>query len=150
MTLTHQACIAIVIEGGGVQSIVIQGHPKEMKPPHFVVVDYDIKDANPDELIRFALGGDTAEACCSHRIPDVFEEFPSGKALNPTEVRLAIDNQQFRQDACTQVRDLIAAIKRTDRESKDMPLHGTDYENLRRVVLDMAEILLANLTGRSS
>lgn len=149
MTVSNSACIAIVIEGGSVQSIVLQGYPKEFSPPHFVVVDYDTKDASSENLIRFAIDGKTVEAICGHRIPEVYEEFTSGKALSPNDIRSAIDREQFQQQTAMQVRGLIAAVQQVDRDLGRMYSRTHDYENLRRIVLNKAEDWLALLTDRS-
>jgi hypothetical protein len=81
--------LAVVIDGGLVQSVIVQDWPASLPLPRIAVVDYDVEGAEADEVTRFSLAGETLEALCHSETPVVYE--PSTKALSPRALLAALD-----------------------------------------------------------
>lgn len=79
--------IAIVLEGGLVQSVIVEDWPLPISLPRVVVVDYDIGDADEDDLTSFFIGDTPVQALCHSQAPDVYETFKV--ALSPHAVLAA-------------------------------------------------------------
>jgi hypothetical protein len=95
--MSHPPCLAIVIEGGLVQRILLQDWPAQMPSPRIVVVDYDIDGADEDALSHFSIG-DTPEAALCHReIPERCEDCQA--ALSPRELWTMLDPPDRRAGA---------------------------------------------------
>ena len=71
--MSRNPAMAVVIEGGLVQTIIVQAWPAEIALPRIVIVDYDIEGASDDEITRFSIGSDPAEAFCRGEVPQVYE-----------------------------------------------------------------------------
>ena len=80
--------LAVVLEGGLVQSIVVQDWPLYSALPLFVIVDYDTEDAAADEITRLAIGATEDEAVCRAETPTRYESLPN--ALSPKAVLTAL------------------------------------------------------------
>jgi hypothetical protein len=74
-------CLAVVLEGGLVQSVLSQEWPTYLPPPRVVVVDYDIDGANEDDLTHFSIGRNPMVALCHTRTPERCEDCKA--ALSP-------------------------------------------------------------------
>ena len=85
------ACIAIVIEGGLVQTTLIERWPDQLPLPRIVVVDYDKDGADETELTEFAIGNEVVEALCHVEVPSVYESFDQ-PALSPCTVLAALED----------------------------------------------------------
>lgn len=81
--------IAIVLEGGVVQTTLIEGWPSHLSRPHIVVVDYDTEGMPENELTSFGIGNDVLTACCHVQTPDAYETFDT-PALSPRAVFAAL------------------------------------------------------------
>ena len=89
--MSHIPCIAVVIEGGVVQTILIEGWPDQFRLPRIVVVDYDKEGADESELTAFAIGNEIVEALCHVEVPSVYESFDK-PALSPCMVLAALED----------------------------------------------------------
>ena len=89
--MSHIPCIAVVIEGGVVQTILIEGWPDQFRLPRIVVVDYDKEGADESELTAFAIGNEIVEALCHVEVPSVYESFDT-PALSPCMVLAALED----------------------------------------------------------
>lgn len=146
--MSRNPAMAVVIEGGLVQTIIIQAWPAEIPLPRIVIVDYDIEGASDDEITRFSIGGDPAEAFCRGEVPQVYEALAD--ALSPKVLLTALGDE-----ADDDVRDSPLAIARTLRErivELDAQLSrpkrepsGDDYRRLyeltRRGLIDLLTAL---------
>lgn len=54
--------IAVVLGGGLVQAIIVQDWSGAIPLPRIAIVDYDTEGADDDEITRFSIGDDPAEA----------------------------------------------------------------------------------------
>ena len=142
--MSRNPAMAVVIEGGLVQTIIVQAWPAEIPLPRIVIVDYDIEGASEDEITRFSIGSDPAEAFCRGEVPQVYEALAD--ALSPKVVLAALGD-----GVDNDVRDSPLAIARTLRESVvelDAQLSrptGDDYRRLyeltRRGLIDLLTAL---------
>ena len=83
-------CIAVVIEGGVVQTILIERWPDQFPLPRVVVVDYDKEGADESELTSFAVGNEIEEALCHVKVPTVYES-ADRPVLSPCVVLVALE-----------------------------------------------------------
>ena len=142
--MSRNPAMAVVIEGGLVQTIIIQAWPAEIPLPRIVIVDYDIEGTSDDEITRFSIGSDPAEAFCRGEVPQVYEALAD--ALSPKVVLAALGDVLDGD-----VRDSPLAIARTLRErivELDAQLSrptGDDYRRLyeltRRGLIDLLTAL---------
>lgn len=84
-------CIAIVIEGGLVQTTLIERWPDQLPLPRIVVVDYDKDGADETELTEFDIGNEVVEALCHVEVPSVYESFDQ-PALSPCMVLAVLED----------------------------------------------------------
>ena len=63
--------IAVVIEGGLIQTVITEHWPSQLPQPRIVVVDYD-KEGSDDELTQFSIGDEIMEALCHIEVPSSF------------------------------------------------------------------------------
>lgn len=87
--MSRTPSFAVVLEGGLIQSVVVQDWPVHLPLPPFALVDYDTESADDDEIVRFNIGSTTAEALCRSDTTTVFESLPD--ALSPRVVLAALD-----------------------------------------------------------
>ncbi len=83
-------CIAVVIEGGVVQTLLIERWPDQFPLPRVVVVDYDKEGVDESELTAFAVGNDIEEALCHVKVPTVYES-SDRTVLSPCTVLVALE-----------------------------------------------------------
>lgn len=83
--------IAVVLDGGLVQTIIVEAWPPVMPLPCIVIVDYDIDDADDDELTVFTIGTDEYEAYCRCVEPIVYESLDT--ALSPRNLLTDSDDE---------------------------------------------------------
>lgn len=83
--------IAVVLDGGLVQTIIVEAWPPVTPLPCIVVVDYDIDDADDDELTVFTIGTDEYEAYCRCVEPAVYESLDT--ALSPRSLLTDSDDE---------------------------------------------------------
>ena len=88
--MSHIPCIAVVIENGVVQTILIEGWPDQFPLPRIVVVDFDKEGADESELTEFVIGNEIVEALCHVEVPSVYESFDK-PALSPRTVLVALE-----------------------------------------------------------
>lgn len=79
---------AVVLEGGLVQTILVQDWPPYSPLPQIAIVDYDIEGADADEITRFPIGSTQEEAVCRVELPTRYESLPD--ALSPRAVLSAL------------------------------------------------------------
>jgi len=142
--MSRNPAMAVVIEGGLVQTIIVQAWPAVIPLPRIVIVDYDIEGASDDEITRFSIGRDPAEAFCRGEAPQVYEALAD--PLSPKVVLAALGDVLDGD-----VRDSPLAIARTLRETiveLDAQLSrptGDDYRRLhaltRRGLIDLLTAL---------
>ena len=84
-------CIAVVIEGGLVQTTLIENWPDQLPLPRLVIVDHDTDGADETELTEFIIGGDVVKAFCHVEAPIVYESFKSS-ALSPCAIVSMLDD----------------------------------------------------------
>lgn len=80
--------LAVVLEGGLVQSIIVQDWPAHLPMPLIAVVDYDTEGATDDEITHFSIGDQPEEAICRGEVPVLFE--PVNDMLSPRVVLTAL------------------------------------------------------------
>lgn len=80
--------IAVVLDGGLVQTVIVQDWPTTLPLPRIVVVDYDTDGADEDELTQFSIADTPTEAVCYQEPVSVYESFD--KALSPNLVLAAL------------------------------------------------------------
>ncbi|MDR3220766.1 MAG: hypothetical protein LBU46_01980 [Candidatus Accumulibacter sp.] len=86
--MSQTSYLAVVLEGGQVQSVILQEWPARIPQPRVVVVDYDIECADEEDLTHFSIGAVPMIALCHSEIPDVYETFK--RALSPKAVLEAL------------------------------------------------------------
>ncbi|MCW3660289.1 hypothetical protein ACVSNE_00185 [Pseudomonas aeruginosa] len=79
---------AVVLEGGLVQSVLVQDWPPYSPLPQIAIVDYDTEDADSSEITHFAIGARQEEAVCRAETPTRYESLPD--ALSPKVVLAAL------------------------------------------------------------
>lgn len=82
--MSQSPYVAVVLEGGLVQTIIIEAWPPALPLPGIVVVDYDTEGADDDELTAFTIGADHYEAVCHGVEPTVYESLEA--ALSPRAI----------------------------------------------------------------
>jgi hypothetical protein len=80
--------IAVVLEGGLVQTTTVQDWPDSVPLPRVVIVDYDIDGADEEDLTHFSIGNTPMVALCHSEVPDRYEDFRT--ALSPRAVLAAL------------------------------------------------------------
>ena len=80
--------IAIVLEGGLVQTVIVQDWSGAIPHPRIVIVDYDTEGADDDEITQFSIGSEQTEAVCRIETPEVYESLKD--ALSPKAVLTAL------------------------------------------------------------
>ena len=86
--MSQTPSLAVVLDGGLVQSLIVQDWPAQLPPPRVVIVDYDIDGADENDLTHFSLGGKPEIALCHSEIPDRYEDFKV--ALSPRAILTAL------------------------------------------------------------
>lgn len=66
--------IAVVLEGGMVQSTHVANLPEGQDPPDILVIDYDTEGASEEDITTFEIDGDDHQAICSTHIPEISTE----------------------------------------------------------------------------
>lgn len=128
-----QPSFAVVLEGGLVQTILVQDWPPYSPLPQMAVVDYDTEDVAADEITRFPIGTAEEEAVC-RAITPVRSESRSG-ALSPKDVLTAL-GEATGSDAvdaplaiARSVRQSILELDAQINEAEEAPT-GDDYNHL--------------------
>ncbi|MGP3790498.1 hypothetical protein [Pseudomonas sp. B392_1p] len=85
--------IAVVVEGGVIQTVITEHWPSDLPRPRIVVVDYDKDGAGKNELTEFCIGDEILEALCHVEVPTPFEAFDK-PALSPRAVLTALGEAQ--------------------------------------------------------
>ena len=80
--------LAVVLDGGLIQSCIVQDWPAQIPPLRVVVVDYDIDGADEEDLTHFSIGGSQNVARCHSETPDRYEDYMA--ALSPRAVWKAL------------------------------------------------------------
>lgn len=91
--MSQVPCIAVVIEGGLVQTTLIEDWPGDRPPPHIVIVDYDKDGAADEELTEFVIGNEVVAALCHVEVPSAYESFDR-PALSPRAVLAALEEAE--------------------------------------------------------
>lgn len=131
--MTRIPSIAIVLEGGGVQSILAQDWPAQLPLPRVAVVDYDIEEAKDHEITDFVIGDKPAQAICRSDVPEVYESFRT--ALSPRVVLKALgeplddDDSESPLSVARSVRQSILELDARLNDVEQAPT-GDDYNHL--------------------
>ncbi len=131
--MTRIPSLAVVIEGGMFQTIIVQDWPGQVPLPRIAVVDYDTDDANEQDLIRFSIGDEQVEAVGHSPVPDVYEDLT--EALSPRSFLAAlgepVDDEQAEaaMAVARSVRDSIVALDQELNRKEQSPT-GDDYNHL--------------------
>jgi hypothetical protein len=80
--------IAVVLEGGMVQTTTVQDWPDSVPLPRVVIVDYDIDGADEEDLTHFSIGNSSMVALCRSEVPDRYEDFRT--TLSPKAILAAL------------------------------------------------------------
>ena len=86
--MSQTPSLAVVLDGGLVQSLIVQDWPAQLPLPRVVVVDYVIDGADEEELTHFPIGERQEVALCRNEIPDRYEDFKD--ALSPRAILTAL------------------------------------------------------------
>jgi len=140
--------IAVIVEGGLVQTTLIEGWPAHQPLPRIVVVDYDKEGARDDELTEFCIGNEIVEALCHVELPSVHEAFDT-PALSPCAVLAALGESIDVESAASP----IAAARTLRRQIQNLedlihlherPPDGGDYSRLYVLTVGaLTDILMA-------
>lgn len=131
--MTRTATMAVVLEGGLVQSILLQDWPAQLPLPRIAVVDYDINDAGDHEITQFTIDGKPAQAICRAEVPETYESFLT--ALSPRAVLTALeapmddDGIEPPLSAARSVRQSILDLDARLNDAEQAPT-GDDYNHL--------------------
>ncbi|MGU1062138.1 hypothetical protein ACSEPQ_04590 [Pseudomonas aeruginosa] len=126
--------IAVVIEGGLIQTVITEHWPSQLPPPRIVVVDYDKEGALDAELTEFSIGDEILEALCHIEVPTPFEAFDK-PALSPHAVLTALgeaEDESPVQSPLYIARSLRQSIIDLDQQlmQQEQPPTGDDYNQL--------------------
>lgn len=131
--MTRPASMAVVLEGGLVQALLVQDWPAHVPLPRVAVVDYDTEGADDDEITHFLIGGKPEEAVCRSDVPEVYEHLTD--ALSPLAVLTALGDPPpdddgepplaLAQSVRKSILDLDARINQSEQ-----PPTGDDYNEL--------------------
>lgn len=131
--MTRPASMAVVLEGGLVQALLVQDWPAHVPLPRIAVVDYDTEGADDDEVTHFLIGEKPEEAVCRSDVPEVYESLTD--ALSPRAVLTALGEPMEDEGG-----DSPLAITRSVRHSildldarinlSEQPPTGDDYNEL--------------------
>lgn len=124
---------AVVLEGGLVQSVLVQDWPSCSALPRIAIVDYDTEDAAADEITRFAIGATEEEAVCRAETPTRYESLPN--ALSPKAVLAAL-GEAAESEAGDSPLEIARSVRRSILEldaqinaAEEVPT-GDDYNHL--------------------
>ncbi|HCE6397608.1 hypothetical protein OGV25_21095 [Pseudomonas sp. P1B16] len=125
--------IAVVIEGGLIQTVITEHWPNQLPPPRIVVVDYD-KEGSDDELTQFSIGDEIMEALCHIEVPSSFEAFDK-PSLSPRVVLTALGEPEYEPVAESPL-SIAQAVRQSiidlDQQlmQQEQPPTGDDYKQL--------------------
>ncbi|MCG8277421.1 hypothetical protein [Stenotrophomonas sp. NLF4-10] len=88
--MTRPISMAVVLEGGLVQALLVEDWPTHIPLPRIAVMDYDTEGADDDEITHFLIGDKPEEAICHSAEPEVYESLTD--ALSPRAVLAALDD----------------------------------------------------------
>ena len=125
--------IAVVIEGGLIQTVITEHWPSQLPPPRIVVVDYD-KEGSDDELTQFSIGDEIMEALCHIEVPSSFESFDK-PSLSPRAVLTALgepENEPPAESPLSIAQAVRKSIIDMDQQlmRQELPPTGDDYNQL--------------------
>jgi hypothetical protein len=86
--MSRTPCIAVVLEGWEVRSVLVQEWPDSVPLPFVAIVDYEIDGADERDLTPVSVGNTTKLALCRGVIPEVVED--RAKTLSPKAVLTAL------------------------------------------------------------
>lgn len=145
--MSNIPAIAVVLEGGVVQTTLVESWPSQLPRPRIIVVDYDTEGAADDELTLFTIGNEVVDAYCYAQTPDVYEAFDT-PALSPRAVLAALGESvdpigesplQIARRLRRAVRELEGAIQRHQRRPD-----SHDYNALLALIIaGLAELSIA-------
>lgn len=131
--MSPQPSFAVVLEGGHVQSILVQDWPPYSPLPQIAIVDYDTEDADPSEITRFPIGSVQEEAVCRAETPTRYETLPD--ALSPKAVLAAL-GEAAEVEAAESPLAIAQAVRKsileldTQLNDAEQPPTGDDYNHL--------------------
>lgn len=137
--------LAVVLEGGLVQSVIVQDWSSPLPPPRIVVVDYDIDSADEDELTHFSIGADPDVALCHSEVPERYEDCPAAPSPRAIWTALAGPDEaggaEAREDrakthAEQSLSDYLAGYLRHDPDRREELRDCSDWPCLARRELD--------------
>jgi hypothetical protein len=134
--LSQTPYIAVVLEGGLVQTVILEAWPPAVPLPRILVVDYDTEGADDDELTTFTIGADHYEAVCHGVEPTVYESLDT--ALSPKAL-LTCDGDQPGQ-----IEDVVEHVRRMAEKYDFTP----DADSVLGTVRESAEILRITLSDQ--
>lgn len=126
--------IAVVIDGGVIQTVITEHWPSQLPQPRIVVVDYDKDGARDDELTEFSIGDEILEALCHIEVPTPLEAFDK-PALSPHAVAAALgeaDEASTAESPLSVARSVRQSIVELDQQlmQQEQPPTGDDYNHL--------------------
>ncbi|VFR32238.1 hypothetical protein ANK1_4111 [plant metagenome] len=125
--------MAVVLEGGLVQALLVEDWPSHIPLPRIAVVDYDTEGADDDEITHFQIGDKPEEAICRCDVPQVYESLTD--ALSPRAVLAALEDLPEDNDSESPLsiaRDVRQSILELDAQlnAAEQPPSGEDYNHL--------------------
>lgn len=132
--MPHAPYIAVVVEGGIIQTVITEHWPSDLPRPRIVVVDYDKDGARDDELTEFSIGDEILEALCHIEVPTPFETFDK-PALSPRAVLAALGESQVEpagESPLSIARSVRRSIVELDQQlmQQEQAPTGDDYNQL--------------------
>jgi hypothetical protein len=143
--MSQTPCIAVLLEGGQMQSVIVQEWPDWIPLPRIAIVDYDIDGADEEDLTHFSIGNTPMVALCHSEIPDRYEDFKT--ALSPKAVLEALGEPDDSGEAeKTQIEqslsDYLKGYLRNDPSRRKELLDFSDWPRMACLELDRRGVQL--------
>ncbi len=136
MLHTPTPLMAIVLDAGQVQDVILEHWPTLEALPQTLVVDYDTEGYAETELTRFIVGKEVNEAACKLIDPLLRESHTGGlvpskvlQAMQATEEAGPLTPRQHSRNLWLEVMALDKAMEAAERAPD-----GTDYNDLYALV----------------
>lgn len=155
MSPNSKVIMAIVLEGGQVQDVILENWAADVALPRCVVVDYDIDDLDDAEIVHFTVAHEPARAGCHHAPVARLEDLLGTGTLVPSQV---VDAMLVKEKAAPNwaLRRTQALLQRILAFDDARSAGGSEagkrdnYDKLFRIVADELSDLQAALGGRAS
>jgi hypothetical protein len=134
--MSRTPSIAVVLDDGIVQSIVLQDWPDGIPLPRIAVLDYYIKSADDDEdLLHFSIGDEPVSALGYSATPEVYEV--GQPILSPQEALAAIEARETGHARVeSSITNILAGYLRNDPVRRNQMQNYPDWSRMACRELD--------------